>query len=79
MRVHVLKSWPEFFEPLRIGTKTFEIRNNDREFDVGDVLLLLEFENDANRYTGRKIGFDVTYITKWQQNPSNVVMSLKRI
>lgn len=40
---HELKTWPEFFGPILKGEKTFEIRANDRKFNVGDVLILREF------------------------------------
>jgi hypothetical protein len=30
MMVHTLKTWPDFFEPLFSGIKTFELRINDR-------------------------------------------------
>jgi Domain of unknown function (DUF3850) len=41
---HTLKTWPEFFGPINDGTKTFEIRANDRNFQVGDELRLREFK-----------------------------------
>lgn len=37
---HVLKVEREYFEALRDGMKTFEIRKNDRGFKVGDILAL---------------------------------------
>jgi hypothetical protein len=42
---HDLKCWPEFFDPVRLLHKPFEIRKNDREpkFQTGDTLTLLEF------------------------------------
>ena len=72
MRTHVLKSWPEFFERVLEGTKTFELRRNDRDFQVGDVLLLREWIPPAVRckpggaivagsYTGREIYARVVY------------------
>jgi hypothetical protein len=41
---HELKSWPEFFEEVFNGMKKFEIRNNDRNFIVGERVLLKEWE-----------------------------------
>ncbi|MCX7610250.1 MAG: DUF3850 domain-containing protein [Ignavibacterium sp.] len=40
MAVHKLKIYPEFFKEVCSGKKTFEIRKNDRGFQVGDILLL---------------------------------------
>lgn len=40
---HDLKTWTEYFQAVKSGDKTFEIRENDRNFKVGDVLLLREF------------------------------------
>jgi len=50
---HHLKTWPESFVPLKIGTKTFEVRENDRDFQVGDVLVLREWDPDTQMLTGR--------------------------
>lgn len=59
--VHELKTWPPFFGSLIEGTKTFELRNDDRGFQVGDVLLLREFDNNRSVYTGREMRRLVTY------------------
>ncbi len=40
MKEHTLKCWTEFFEPIAEGLKTFEIRRNDRDFQVDDLLIL---------------------------------------
>lgn len=39
-RVHELKVHFDFWYPLERGEKPFEIRYNDRDFQVGDVLVL---------------------------------------
>ncbi|VEF93151.1 Domain of Uncharacterised Function with PDB structure [Streptococcus pseudoporcinus] len=44
MTQHMLKCYPEYFEAIMDGTKTFEYRYNDRDFKVGDELLLREYD-----------------------------------
>ena len=40
---HELKCLPIYFEPLKNGLKTFEVRKKDRPFKVGDLLAINEF------------------------------------
>ena len=35
--VHNLKAWPEFFDAVADGRKTFEVRRNDRGYREGDI------------------------------------------
>jgi hypothetical protein len=83
MKVHELKTLPSFFECVSNGKKPFEIRKNDRDFTLGDVLLLREIEpNHAGQnepYTGRMKAVKVTYITNWEQKPGFVVMGISII
>jgi len=53
MTEHQLKTWPGFFAGLADGTKTAEVRRNDRNFKVGDLLTLREFNAELDDYTGR--------------------------
>ncbi len=62
-KVHDLKSWVGLFEPIFEGRKTHELRVLDRDYEVGDQLLLREFDPIAKAYTGRKTIVEVTYIT----------------
>ena len=61
--VHKLKTWPQFFEAVACGVKGFELRKDDRGFDVGDVLLLQEFNPCLNGgcYSGREVSRLVLY------------------
>ena len=57
---HRLKTLPEFYEALCCGVKRFEIRKNDRNFKVGDCLVLVKFENgkeDGNNVLLRNVDY----------------------
>ena len=41
---HELKIWPEFFSQVRGGRMKFQIRRADRDYLVGDELLLREWD-----------------------------------
>lgn len=58
--VHYLKCLTEFFDKIESGEKTFEARFNDRDYRVGDVLYLQDW-NGWER-TGRELTKTVTYI-----------------
>lgn len=73
---HELKIWPEHFAAVQDGSKPFEIRRNDRGFQVGHVLRLREFDNERGIYTGRECRRLITYITAFQQPLGNVVLGL---
>ena len=68
---HRLKTWPLFFADVSTGAKTFDIRKDDRNFQVGDTLLLLEFdpEHYVKKYTGREIRVIVNYIVSLDDIP----------
>ncbi|EZP75026.1 ASCH protein [Parageobacillus genomosp. 1] len=76
---HRLKIWPEYFEAVRSGKKTFEIRKNDRGFQVNDLLLLQEYNPKTQEYTGRELLVEVTYITDFGQPKNQVVMSIVKV
>lgn len=37
---HELKTWPVYFDAVKRGAKTFEVRKNDRGFQTGDLVEL---------------------------------------
>lgn len=43
-QVHELKIWPQFYARVANGSKTFEIRNNDRGYQTGDKVILREWD-----------------------------------
>lgn len=48
MKTHELKLDVKYFEDVKSGKKNFEIRKNDRDFQVGDVLELKAYKNYKN-------------------------------
>ena len=66
--VHQLKTLQPYFHDVVSRNKTFEVRKNDRNFKVGDVMMLLEYD-PANKdnpgtkgLTGMCIIARITYI-----------------
>ena len=46
--IHYLKITQPYLGMMERGEKTFEMRKNDRNFKVGDVLLLYEFDPEKD-------------------------------
>jgi hypothetical protein len=81
MAVHELKTWKPIFQVMKSGEKSFDMRKNDRNFQVGDELILNEYDNEKGEYTGDHIHALITWILP-SDNPyhnlgDKVVMSLK--
>ena len=73
---HVLKLQAPFFDAVADGTKTFEIRNNDRGFQTGDEIEFREFKD--NYWTGRVFDAKVGYLLSgWGLLPGYVVFSVE--
>lgn len=60
MTTHELKILPEYFEAVSSGLKDFEIRKNDRDYKVGDILVLKEW--NKGMFTGKEVTRKVKYI-----------------
>lgn len=76
---HKLKIDTVFFYAVTSGRKTFEIRQNDRGYAVGDRLLLQEYATNLGVYIGGEILVEVTYITGYGQPEGQVVMAIKKV
>ncbi len=59
---HSLKTVNPYFEAVWQGLKTFEVRENDRDYKVGDLLCLKEWDYKGERYTEREVTVEITYI-----------------
>lgn len=76
-RVHELKTWPRFFNELWQGRKHTEFRRHDRDFQVGDLLRLLEWDPEKKIHTGRELTRRVAYLFIPNQAPDFCVMELE--
>ena len=47
MTKHFLKLNDRFFDAVANGTKTFEVRKNNRDFHIGDVLELVRTDSEG--------------------------------
>lgn len=80
---HFLKIEPQYYCRVADGSKTFEVRNNDRGFQSGDTVTLQEWDPthinatsmNPKGYTGAKdLSFTIGYILVL--NSTEVVFSL---
>lgn len=60
--IHYLKIEPVYLNRVIDGSKTFEVRKNDRNFQERDILVLQEYEN--SNFLGREIEVEITYVLK---------------
>lgn len=75
---HDLKILPKYYLAVADGRKTFEVRNNDRQFKFGDTVTLKEWLPDLGcGFTGRELSFRVGYIFEVDQE--TVVFSLLQL
>lgn len=59
---HLLKTWPQFFWEVACNEKRFELRRNDRDFRVNDILNLAEWIPETQEFTGHVVMVRVLYI-----------------
>lgn len=62
--IHELKTDAGYFQAVYDGDRNFEVRPDDRDFKVGDVLHLREFDPKEMTYTGRDTRVGVGYILR---------------
>ena len=62
MQHHELKTIQPYFKAIWDCQKKFEIRLNDRDFKVGDIVHLREYDPNGKIYTGYEIKGVITYI-----------------
>jgi Domain of unknown function (DUF3850) len=95
MKSIALKTWPREFQAVFDGRKAFDVRPNDRGFEVGDQVVLREWvpedlaindpvsgERLPQGYTGRVCTATITFILagpKWGIDAEHCVLSLANV
>jgi len=74
---HDLKIHPKPYRGVLDGRKTFEIRNNDRDFKEGDTAILYEYF--GGEYSGKETIILITYVTDFEQKEGYVVFAFTKI
>lgn len=59
-KVHDVKLGATFFDDVKTGRKTFELRKNDRGYKEGDIIVLHEYKDGTT--TGRTITKKIVYM-----------------
>jgi len=87
-RNHILKIALCYYEQVKSGDKTSELRYNDRDFQKGDTI---QFKYYANEYDEKRDGWEemqvskesylITHVLTYPHglNEDYVVLSIKRI
>ena len=76
-KIHNLKIRDEYALPKLNGDKMFEIRKNDRNYEVGDIVIYNVIDDaELNRQFVSKF-YKITYITNYAQQDGYVVFGEK--
>jgi ribosomal protein S17 len=72
------KTWPEAFEKILSGEKTFDARLANFNCKPGDILVLEEYDPKVKKYTGRKIEKEVTFVLNTKKQKYWTQSDIKR-
>lgn len=76
MKTYILDIYPKYFQPVLENIKRFEIRR-DEGFQVGDKLMLNEFDPATLQHTGRYVFKTIIYICDYAQQEPYVVLGIE--
>lgn len=63
-RRHLVKCWPEYFDAMAAGVKTFDVRYDDRHYQVGDLIIQRRWNRVTQTDDGDTLGQEITYILR---------------
>jgi hypothetical protein len=83
LKTHCIKIRKKFADEVVAHRKTFEIRNNDRNYHKGDIIKFQAVDNKTGIPIGHKINHQkwcISYLLSgWGLEPGFVVFSIKEI
>lgn len=83
VKIHKLKTHPEYFKNIKMGRKTAEVRIDDRDFCIGDPMIIKEYLPKKKKLTGRKVGVVITDIVRLKRmfdiEPNLVLLSFMKM
>lgn len=62
MKTHYKKLVQPFFDDVWNGKKKFELRKNDCDYQVGDKIVLKEYDPKHDEYIGKRISAHIIYV-----------------
>ena len=77
MKTHNLKILQEYADAKVKGIKPFEIRKNDRDYQVGDLIRYTVIDNNGNivKHKLSETMWEILYITDYAQKDEYIVFS----
>jgi ASC-1-like (ASCH) protein len=81
VRTHRLKTLTQYFENVQNGRKSAELRLNDRDYQVGDILVLEGYDANDKLYVGGSVTKQITHILSGCRGlePGYCVLSLDEV
>lgn len=78
--LHTLKIKHQYLSDISLGLKTFELRKNDRDYQVGDVIQFLDIDHDLSPY---KTLYGIVYILKdvpyYGLDPDYCILGIRKL
>ncbi len=62
MKIHYLKIEQKYLDEVTAKRKTFEVRKNDRDFKINDVVYLCGLDPESKKLNGKIVKVIITYI-----------------
>lgn len=81
MAIIHLKNYPPRFQEIKSGLRTSDIRANDRDFKVGDTIILWEGQMEGGEFikTGDSLSRQITLLDTFGVSPGFINIFWKAI